>query len=298
MGKFRNLSGQRFGSLTVKSAHPERSLSGNIRWFCRCDCGNDRVVVGSELINGHTKSCGCWSREKAKDLCDDLTGLRFGRLVVVDRCGSDKRGRAKWLCRCDCGGETKSMGFTLRGGKAKSCGCISSEVGRSKTKDVIGQRFGMLLVKNRVIDAKGRGKWLCKCDCGSEALRSTTVLTTGKTISCGCAVKTNNQRPPFAPEKVRAKGISESAKRRAKIRKAGGFFTAFQINELYAKQRGKCANCGCKLMDANMARDHRHPLAKGGSNDISNIELLCRPCNQRKSAKDPLQWANENGRLL
>ena len=35
-----------------------------------------------------------------------------------------------------------------------------------------------------------------------------------------------------------------------------------------------------------------------GTNDIGNIELLCGSCNQRKSAKDEITWANENGRLL
>ena len=45
-------------------------------------------------------------------------------------------------------------------------------------------------------------------------------------------------------------------------------------------------------------RDHRVALANGGTNDIGNIELLCGSCNQRKSAKDEIAWANENGRLL
>lgn len=45
-------------------------------------------------------------------------------------------------------------------------------------------------------------------------------------------------------------------------------------------------------------RDHRTALVNGCTNDIGNIELLCGPCNQRKSAKDEIAWANENGRLL
>ena len=35
----------------------------------------------------------------------DLTGQRFGNLLVVDRAGSDKRGQATWNCVCDCGKE-------------------------------------------------------------------------------------------------------------------------------------------------------------------------------------------------
>jgi 5-methylcytosine-specific restriction endonuclease McrA len=44
--------------------------------------------------------------------------------------------------------------------------------------------------------------------------------------------------------------------------------------------------------------DHKIALANGGTNDRSNIELLCPPCNLRKHAKDPIVWARENGRLL
>lgn len=77
----------------------------------------------------------------------------------------------------------------------------------------------------------------------------------------------------------------------------GGSFTAAQIADLYAKQRGCCANCGVKLGEA-FHRDHKVALHLGGSNDITNIELLCQPCNNKKHAKDAVRWANENGRLL
>lgn len=43
---------------------------------------------------------------------------------------------------------------------------------------------------------------------------------------------------------------------------------------------------------------HGRALADGGTNDIGNIELLCGPCNLRKHAKDPILWAQENGRLI
>jgi 5-methylcytosine-specific restriction endonuclease McrA len=40
------------------------------------------------------------------------------------------------------------------------------------------------------------------------------------------------------------------------------------------------------------------PLARGGSNWISNIALACPTCNKRKGAKHPIDWAQQNGRLL
>lgn len=52
----------------------------------------------------------------------DLIGLRFGKLTVVERRGSDAKGQSLWLCRCDCGIEKVVRGHDLKGG-TKSCGC-------------------------------------------------------------------------------------------------------------------------------------------------------------------------------
>lgn len=58
----------------------------------------------------------------------DLTGQRFGRLLVVKRAESTPGGQATWLCRCDCGNETSVAGYSLRCGKTKSCGCLHRDV--------------------------------------------------------------------------------------------------------------------------------------------------------------------------
>lgn len=38
--------------------------------------------------------------------CIDLTGMKFGRLTVIERAGKTKQGNALWKCKCDCGNET------------------------------------------------------------------------------------------------------------------------------------------------------------------------------------------------
>lgn len=53
----------------------------------------------------------------------DLTGQRFGRLVVIKRARNGNTTGAKWECQCDCGKQTISDGYDLRQGKAISCGC-------------------------------------------------------------------------------------------------------------------------------------------------------------------------------
>jgi hypothetical protein len=53
----------------------------------------------------------------------DLTGQRFGRLVVLEDAGRAKNGRCKWLCLCDCGSKTVVIADNLKQGHTKSCGC-------------------------------------------------------------------------------------------------------------------------------------------------------------------------------
>lgn len=69
----------------------------------------------------------------------DLTGKRFGRLVVLgmeDLRGSKGHKNAVWLCRCDCGGEKIAYSMNLLRGNTTSCGCYSKEVHSKMLKDV------------------------------------------------------------------------------------------------------------------------------------------------------------------
>lgn len=64
----------------------------------------------------------------------DLTGRRFGRLVVVERAENSADGRARWLCRCDCGQSKTVLGEHLKKGRTKSCGCAKSESSSKRFK--------------------------------------------------------------------------------------------------------------------------------------------------------------------
>lgn len=59
---FKDLTGRRFGRLIVLAYAGKRGASRHF-WLCRCDCGKERVVRGSHMIQGRTGSCGCLSRE-------------------------------------------------------------------------------------------------------------------------------------------------------------------------------------------------------------------------------------------
>ena len=57
----------------------------------------------------------------------DLTGRRFGRLVVSCQAGRDKQGRAIWGCLCDCGNQARVKSTNLIQGHTNSCGCLHRE---------------------------------------------------------------------------------------------------------------------------------------------------------------------------
>lgn len=119
MGKVADLTGNRYGKLTVVKRGPDRYGKSRkfITWECACDCGNFVTVDANNLRTGNTTSCGCTER------AIDITGKRFGKLTVLRRSGNTQDGSAVWECKCDCGNTTRVKGNSLRSGVTKSCGC-------------------------------------------------------------------------------------------------------------------------------------------------------------------------------
>lgn len=123
---FRDRAGERHGALVVRGLNPLRHR-GSTRWDCVCDCGREVTVRIGDL--SRQRSCGCAKRgPPALDLC----GVRFGRLVALDRItgrGASGYWYSAWRCRCDCGTEREVLTVNLRKGRTVSCGCWNSEKG-------------------------------------------------------------------------------------------------------------------------------------------------------------------------
>ena len=80
MGIFIDLTGQKFGRLTVIKKIP--SSTKETRWKCICDCGTIHETNTHELRRGSTKSCGCLNRDQAKEnikktITHGMTNHRF-----------------------------------------------------------------------------------------------------------------------------------------------------------------------------------------------------------------------------
>lgn len=86
--------------------------------------------------------------------------------------------------------------------------------------------------------------------------------------------------------------------RRARKKQAAGSHSAADISDIFKLQRGLCGYCQASLRRNTPQVDHIVALARGGSNDRRNLQLLCRPCNTAKHATDPIVFARRLGRLL
>jgi hypothetical protein len=116
----------------------------------------------------------------------DITGGRFGRLVVKGR--ADRNGRPAWHCHCDCGKQCVVVGEDLRSGKTRSCGCLRAEASSKKSSALIGTTLGLWGVIARAgSSSSGEVLWLCVCNgCGIERHVRTSQLMWGRSLSCGC----------------------------------------------------------------------------------------------------------------
>ena len=115
----------------------------------------------------------------------NLTGQRFGMLVVLGDSGERGNGAVMWDCICDCGERSKVRGYSLKSGKSKSCGCMVC--GKS---DLKGQRFGKWTVVDECETRRyGQVYWMCVCECGAYKEVSGSSLRRGVSTRCGFCVR-------------------------------------------------------------------------------------------------------------
>ena len=138
MSKLIDLTGNKYGKLTVLYRDTERKTNSGSYWVCQCDCGKIKSVKSSSLRNGEIQSCGCLRNEKVAQYKkqqseDEMIGKRFGKLVVQKR--SEKKGSGGelyWFCQCDCGNIIEVRGHNLKrkdGNQTVSCGCYHRSIG-------------------------------------------------------------------------------------------------------------------------------------------------------------------------
>lgn len=95
------------------------------------------------------------------------------------------------ICQCGCKDKTtKPVNLrSLLTGTSKDCGCGRKQMLReTRTKNIVGQRFGKLTVVKLLSDSSSdhRRQYLCHCDCGNDCIVKSVNLLNDETRSCGC----------------------------------------------------------------------------------------------------------------
>lgn len=171
MGKMIDLTGKKFGKLTVISCAGK--LDGRrYSWNCKCDCGNEVVKSGACLTSGNTKSCGCGKydgltkyNQEQSDLNKIEIGTRFGKLVVVEDLGfrpqynGATKNRRWYKCQCDCGNICEASGNQLKTKNKISCGYCQISKGELLVKTLLDNNniiYNQEVVFSQLTDESGR----------------------------------------------------------------------------------------------------------------------------------------------
>lgn len=117
---------------------------------------------------------------------ENIIGQRFNRLIVIEDDGTrSSKGEIKWLCQCDCGNLYHALGYRLRNGRTKSCGCLNEEKKLERFKDLSETETDHFKIINRAYSKNQRVWWNCICKhCGKSVILNNNLI--GHQTSCGC----------------------------------------------------------------------------------------------------------------
>jgi hypothetical protein len=120
----KDLTGVRFGRLTVIGPVARQKDKSNFKWICRCDCGTVKDIPVNHFKTGHTKSCGCYNRElaKQKGLNSALPKgeAALNHLIKNYKAGAHRRGYSWEL--------TKEQFLSLTRGNCHYCGAAPKNI--------------------------------------------------------------------------------------------------------------------------------------------------------------------------
>ena len=225
---------------------------------------------------------------------EDISGMKFSKLTVIERVENSKDGKSAWKCICDCGKEVISTAGNLKRGKVTSCG-------GSRIKDLTNKRFGRLVVlekSDKPKDVKTHSQyWLCRCDCGNEKSISSHSLISGNTLSCGCYNQEMIKKLKY-PENINMVNINrlfDCYKRSARERNLVFEITKDKFRDLI---ESPCNYCGEK--DSNVSKVGNKEYLYNGIDRIdssigyviNNVVPCCCDCNRAKLSMSREKFLN------
>ncbi|MFP3727538.1 HNH endonuclease [Priestia filamentosa] len=265
--------GKKYNMLTILSRKPSTE-----RWNCKCDCGEKTTATLGQLQHGRKKSCGC-----LRD--PDLTGLKVGKLTVLERAKEkivQKSGRTlrAWVCLCECGNKRNFSMTELKRGDVRSCGCLRKTEIEKIDQEMLGSRFGRLVVVEKSTNQASNGNffWICLCDCGNTTEARRRNLVEGTTQSCGCLQsELTSNRMKQITGKNHPNWNSEITQQERELKRQTPENKAWRMN-VFIRDNFTCKICGTKekleahhIFNYSSHKDLRYK--------VSNGITLCEVCH-------------------
>lgn len=152
---------------------------------------------------------------------------------------------------------------------------------------------------NKIYAKKRKSQKFCSVDCKNNSRKNGFD---NKKYMKEYLKKYNEKNRDKLNEMARIRNKTEKGRQAKALnrisRRGAGKITNDDYKIIILNSSGKCYWCKCTVEKHNMHLDHYIPVAKGGITSLENMVVSCRKCNQAKSAKDPMVFANSLGRLF
>lgn len=231
---------------------------------------------------------------------DELVGMRFGKLLVVDKASEKRNGYYVYLCKCDCGNPDtlKITSTSLRRGKATSCGCVRREklrrASQNRAIDITGQHFGTYIALEPTNERKSKSVvWKFECQECKRIYKNTVAhMNSKKKPVCECQRYSEGDIAGLKFGKLTVIGKSD--------RKNGKTYlweckcSCGNEKSVYASKaslkKGKVISCGCyhseKTMDDLTGKTFNYLRADYPTNEREDGSVIwsctCTLCNTKK----------------
>lgn len=213
-----------------------------------------------------------------------LIDKKFGKLTVIQESGRNHRNEVLWLCNCECDNQHIVKTRNLVTGKTKSCGCIGT--GPLRKDDLIGKRFGKLVVLNYSHSDKNRcALYNCKCDCGNTRPVRARSLRIGMAVTCGCKKSYKEITGTIFGRMI------SNCKRRTRTLSCS--ITIIDLYDLWIKQDRKCAISGLPLEIAKNSTASIDRIDPSKGYIEGNVQWVHRTINRMKwdmNQQDFVKW--------
>jgi len=193
--KKKDLTGMKFGKLTVIKMLYNYNGTGRTKCLCKCECGNECIRTAYSLGKSEIHSCGCGKKEYIRKSCGkEIDGMKFGRLTVLETDWSNNPPMV--ICRCDCGNIVRLRKSDVQSCHTQSCGCLQREqASLSNDVDHTGEvsAYGVKIIKKYKKNEIGQWIWECECGCGNHFYDIPARILNGHVRSCGCLKRSSNE---------------------------------------------------------------------------------------------------------